>query len=139
MLAASWPNCSAVDFMDSLDSQLPKDWGNDVNYVRMLDYYRQKETAAPEKLKRSDFYRLKCAIDDMLNRGILKASPAGGERTLTGVALGLLVDYLVPRNDDLRRLFESIAAPGKKSAKRAWISYGLATGTPITMFHSARH
>ncbi len=106
-----------MDFMDAIDIQVEREWGNDINFIRMHAYYELKKDGE-EASSKGDYFRLKSLIDGMEKRGFLKAPLTGGDRTLTGAALGFLLDYLEPKDSRLRGLEMAVNASRGKVRER---------------------
>lgn len=109
-----------MEFMDVLDKQIEKEWGKDINSLRMHSYYKMKASSneakmSPEKL---DYYHLKMLIDCMERRGFLGVPTEGGGCTLTGAALGFLLTYLKPRDLRLKHLKTSLNTTREQLTER---------------------
>ncbi len=86
----------ANTIMEIMDAQ-DKQWNSQVTFERMHIYYHIKDRGgqvelAPEK---RDYYGLKMLIDDLADQGIL-AQSEDADFNLTGDALDILLDYLIP-------------------------------------------
>lgn len=99
-----------MEFMDVVDKKIEKEWGKDINFLRMYGYYRMKadESVAKFSSQKVDHHELKLLIDDMERRGILQTPPQGGDRALTGMALNTLFEYKASRDPRLRELKANI-------------------------------
>lgn len=94
----------ASTIMEIMDAQ-DKQWNSQVSFERMHIYYHIKERSgqvelAPEK---RDYYGLKMLVDDLADQGILQATD-NSDFNLTGDALDILLDYLLPGNPKGRGL-----------------------------------
>ncbi len=98
-----------MDFMDVVDKGFEKDWGKDINFLRLFLYYRMKyESGNKHAPWQKDWTELKHRLEMLERRGILKTSLNGGERTVSGLGLATLLEYLEPRNEELKSLREGI-------------------------------
>ncbi|MFH1640007.1 MAG: VWA domain-containing protein [Chloroflexota bacterium] len=107
-----------MDFMDAVDKQVEKDWGKEINFLRMYSYYQMMEDMGESKpdARKKDYMALKTLIEDMEKRGILRTSAAGGARTMSGTALQILVAYTGTRDPRLKHLKESL------DGRKAWLT-----------------
>jgi Mg-chelatase subunit ChlD len=97
-----------LDFMDVVDTGFGREWGREIGFLRMFMYYRMKvESGVLLPPWQTDWTVLKERLDALEKRGILKTSPQG-ERTVSGLGLALLLEYIQPRNQELKNLRESI-------------------------------
>jgi Mg-chelatase subunit ChlD len=97
-----------IDFMDLVDKGFDKDWGRDINFLRVFMYYRMiVESGDALSSWQTDWTELKARLDMLEKRGILKTSPQG-VRAVSGLGLAALLEYVQPRNHELKSLREGI-------------------------------
>jgi Mg-chelatase subunit ChlD len=87
----------ANTIMEIMDAQ-DKQWNSQVTFERMHIYYHIKDRSGQMELppEKRDYYGLKMLIDDLADQGILQSTEEDSDFTLTGDALDILLDYLLP-------------------------------------------
>jgi Mg-chelatase subunit ChlD len=87
----------ANTIMEIMDAQ-DKQWNSQVTFERMHIYYHIKDRSGQMDLppEKRDYYGLKMLIDDLADQGILQSTEENADFTLTGDALDILLDYLLP-------------------------------------------
>ncbi|MFH0846440.1 MAG: VWA domain-containing protein [Chloroflexota bacterium] len=108
-----------TDFMGAIDSGWEKEWGRDINFLRMHTYYEMLGDGKSLGEWKKDYYQLKAAIDDLEKRGMLKVPPGGGDRSLSGEALRFLLEYQELRDRRLAGLEATIATSRGKIRERS--------------------
>ncbi|MBI4286505.1 MAG: VWA domain-containing protein [Chloroflexi bacterium] len=86
---------TVMELMDAKDKQ----WQKELSFQDIYTYYhteamRQGKEMSPPK---QDYYWLKVLVDELERRDILKISAPEGTFTLTGEALDMLLEYLIPK------------------------------------------
>ena len=102
--------------MEMMDAQ-DKLWEKEINFSTLHVYYHVKENSGGSTLipQKSDYQALKRLIDDLDKRKVLMASQQSSGFTLTGLALNLLLRYLVDQNNIGENL-QSLSGMGKALA-----------------------
>jgi Mg-chelatase subunit ChlD len=127
---------TVTELMDAKD----KWWRKELDFRDMYVYYHIKGTCEGKELipaKRS-WHGLRVVIDYLQKRGILKAATTGKSFTLTGEALGSLLEYLAPKAQRGREL-RGLTGYGK--AQLSWRNNDIRRYTTGDVFRdiSVRH
>ena len=85
-----------VEMIDAQDKQ----WNNNVSFNTMYVYYHIKANSEMDGVSRqkSDYYGLKKVIDDLVRQRILVATEEPSTANLTGLALNILLEYLLGKS-----------------------------------------
>ncbi len=108
-----------MDFMDMVDRGFEKEWGRDINPLRVFLFYRllvdDGNGLSPWQ---SDALELKRRLNMLEKRGILRVPFGAAERSLSGLGLLSLLEYLEPRNVELKKLRMSLSQGKSALAER---------------------
>jgi Mg-chelatase subunit ChlD len=101
----------ADTIMELIDAQ-DRQWNKDINFQSMRTYYHIKENSEGANIaeEKRDYFSLQKLIDDLEKRKILAASSQSPGLILTGLALDMLLKYLL---DDERGAHHGQALTGK--------------------------
>jgi Mg-chelatase subunit ChlD len=107
----------ASTIMEMIDAQ-DKQWNREVSFQAMHAYYHIKENSEGAELspEKRDYYTLQKLIEDMERRKILMAAGQASSYMLTGMALNILLKYLIDQ-DITGRNVESVHGRGKALAE----------------------
>lgn len=127
---------TVFELMDAQD----KHWGKKLDFEDIHVYYHIKGTSEKSELSppKQGYYRLRVLIDTMEQEGLLKAATQDKAFSLTGDALNILLQMMMPRAKKGRELADVLAS-GK--APPGDIKYDIQRYSPGNVFRdiSVRH